>query len=370
MFQFRVQGRLDWPLVLLVIALTALGLAAIYSVDLSRGDSLDFFPTQVVALGLGLIAIIIGAFLHTRWYQSIARFGYVGVLGLLVGVLFFGETIRGTKGWFDVGLMSFQPAELAKIGLVLMLAWVIDRHGRQFDKWQFVIGTGLIMCLYAFLILLQPDLGSSIILASIWFGLLLMTRTKWRYIFGIIGAGVLVLAIGWFFLFAPYQKERIQTFVSPERDPLGAGYNVTQSIIAIGSGKLVGRGLGFGSQSQLHFLPEAHTDFIFAVIAEELGFVGAILLFVVYFLLLWRLLFLARQCGDDFSAYVVLGASALFFFQMVINIGGATGFLPVTGVPFPFVSYGGSSLLVNCTLIGIVLGVVRSQTTQGDLLDT
>ena len=188
----------------------------------------------------------------------------------------------------------------------------------------------------------------------------MFTKTKKRYILGLMGAGVGVFFIGWFFLFAPYQKARLITFLHPESDPLGSGYNVGQSIIAIGAGNLFGRGLGFGSQSQLHFLPEAQTDFIFAVIAEELGFIAVLVVFILYSVLIWRIVALTENCRDDFTVFVLLGIAIMFFVQVMVNVGAATGVLPVTGVTLPFLSYGGSSLVINLFLIGIVESIARS----------
>jgi rod shape determining protein RodA len=247
---------------------------------------------------------------------------------------------------------------------------LIGRYGRKFYTLRFVIATGLITAVLAGLIMLQPDLGSAIILIGLWLGLLMLTRTRKLFLFLIIGAGAAVFIFGWFFFFADYQKERILTFVDPARDPLGAGYNVTQSVIAIGAGNVFGRGLGFGSQSQLHFLPETQTDFIFAVIAEELGFVGVLLVLVLYFILLWRLTTLARRCQSDFDTYTVLGIALLFFIQIVLNIGAAVGLLPVTGITLPFLSYGGSSLIMNFFLIGIAESIARSIYSTADHIIT
>ncbi len=351
----------DWVLIAIVFVLSTVGFAAIYSVDLSRNQgSLTYFPIQLLAFFLGLAVLFIGGALHITIYQSFGRVFYFFALFLLVAVLFFGSTIRGTSGWFRVGGLSFQPAEFAKVALILALSVIINRIGRRFDRIQFVIVTGLTALLPVFLIIAQPDLGSALVLAGVWFGILLLTTPKKRYVFGIVGIALLCAAAGWFTLFKPYQKERILTFLEPGRDPLGTGYNVTQSLIAIGAGKFFGRGLGFGSQSQLRFLPEAQTDFIFSVIAEELGFVGAALVISLYALLLWRLAALAYRCHNDFGAYLVLGTACLFFVQITLNIGAATGFLPVTGVTLPFLSYGGSSLLVNFFLIGAAESVYRS----------
>ncbi len=357
--QSLVRGY-DWTILLVVTLLTCIGLAGIYSVDLSKGDTLTFFPVQVIAFLLGAGILMLAASVHSVFYQSLSRLSYIGVSFLLIGVLFFGVTVRGTTGWFRFAGFSLQPAELAKVSLILFLSWLFYRHGRQYYKWQFVFGSMLVVGLYAGLIMLQPDLGSAFILLSIWFGLLLFSNTKKRYIVALLAAGVGVFFIGWFFLFAPYQKARLVTFMDPSADPLGSGYNVSQSIIAIGAGNLVGRGLGFGSQSQLHFLPEAQTDFIFAVIAEELGFVAVLTIFILYSILIWRIVALTEKCRDDFTVYVLLGIAIMFFTQVMVNIGAATGVLPVTGVTLPFLSYGGSSLVINLFLIGIVESIARS----------
>lgn len=353
--------RFDWVLFSLTIVLTCIGLASIYSVDLSRGAALIYFPTQSLALLLGVIGLFVASQIHVSVYRGAAWVAYLGSLILLVAVLVFGQTIRGTTGWFRIGGMSFQPAEFAKLAFVLCLANWMDMYHRRFDTWQFVISSGLLMLGPVLLIMLQPDLGSASIIGGVWFCMLLVARTKKRYVGAIVGSGVIALLIGWFFLFAPYQKERLLNFMQPERDPLGTGYNVTQSIIAIGSGKLWGRGLGFGSQSQLHFLPEAQTDFIFAVIGEELGFIGILVVLGLYFMILWRMIVIASRAHDDFTAYAVIGVALLFFIQALVNVGAAIGLLPVTGVTLPFVSYGGSSLLMNLVLVGIVQAVAVSE---------
>jgi len=291
--------------------------------------------------------------IHISFYESTARISYLVAFLSLVAVLFFGETIRGTTGWFRIFGFSFQPAEFAKIALVMFLAWRIERQARRFGTWHFVASTLFVTLGLAGLIMLQPDLGSALILLATWFALLVLTGTKKRYIFGLIGIGIFVALVSWVALLKPYQQERIMTFVDPARDPLGSGYNVTQSIIAVGSGQVFGRGLGFGSQSQLHFLPEAQTDFIFSVIGEELGFVGVSIVLVLYLILLIRLVRIAYACRSDFCAYVVLGVASIFLFHIIINIGATVGMLPVTGVTLPFLSYGGSSLIINFLLIGI-----------------
>lgn len=353
---------MDWILLVSALVLSLVGLTTIYSVDLSRGEALNFFSTQSLSLAIALAVFMIISNIHISFYEVSARLVYIGALGLLGAVLFFGTNIRGTTGWFHFFGFSFQPAEFAKLALIIFLAWRIERQGRRFEKWQFVAATGALAFFLIGLILLQPDLGSAAVLAGIWFGLLFLTGTKKRYIFGLVGIAIAFFILSWFFLFKPYQKDRLLTFVNPGLDPLKSGYNVNQSIIAIGSGNFFGRGLGFGSQSQLHFLPEAQTDFIVSVIGEELGFFGLVILLLLYCIMLWRLVLIAARCRTDFSAYLVLGSVLLFFLQFMVNTGAAVGILPVTGVTLPFVSYGGSSLIINFFLLGLAESALIAST--------
>ncbi|PIZ95082.1 MAG: rod shape-determining protein RodA [Candidatus Magasanikbacteria bacterium CG_4_10_14_0_2_um_filter_33_14] len=350
----------DWILFFSSFILSLVGLSTIYSVDLSRGDILNFTSRQVIALVLAILVFFISSFLHVTFYESAARPVYFLAIVLLIAVLFLGVTIRGTTGWFRFFGFSFQPAEFAKVALVILLAWRIERQARRFDKWQFVLVMFTLTLVLVGLILLQPDLGSASILLAVCFGLLVLVGTKKKYIFGIITMAILAGVVGWFFIFQDYQKDRIMTFIDPTLDPLGSGYNVTQSIIAVGSGQFLGRGLGFGSQSQLHFLPEAQTDFIVSVIGEELGFVGFFIVLALYFILLWRLVNMAYNARNDFASFLPLGVSLVFFSHIVVNIGAAVGLLPVTGVTLPFLSYGGSSLIINFLLLGIAESAARS----------
>jgi rod shape determining protein RodA len=359
-FILKIFRKTDWWLIITTIILSFIGLAAIYSIDLSRGDSLIYIPRQITALLLGLIVLFVSASFHISFYENSSKFFYIFSIILLIAVLFFGDNIRGTTGWFRIFGFSFQPAEFAKLALVIFLAWRIERQARRFEKWQFILVLIFLTLVPVFLILLQPDLGSASILLGLCFMILIAVGIKKRYVFILLASTLLIFVFSWMFLFQDYQKQRIITFTSPELDPLGSGYNVLQSIIAVGSGQIKGRGLGFGSQSQLHFLPEAQTDFIFSVIGEELGFVGTSMVLVLYLILIWRFFYIARQTRNDFSAYLVLGIAFLFFFQIVINIGATIGLLPVTGVTLPFLSYGGSSLMINYFLIGIVQSVAKT----------
>ena len=301
----------DWVLFLAVLLVVALGMAAIYSVDLSRGQELSYFRRQFIATTVGLILCFAASLTQYTFFRSYAKLFYGLSLLLLVGVLIFGVNIRGTRGWFNIAGFSFQPVEAAKIGVIFILSYIVYHFGRRFERPLFFFGTGFFTLLAIGLVMLQPDLGSSLIIASIWLGTMIMVGTRTSYIVGIILTGIIVAIFAWFFLLQTYQKERVLTFLNPERDPLGQGYNSTQAIIAIGSGKFFGRGLGFGSQSQLRFLPEAQTDFIFTVIGEELGLAGISALLFLFFLILYRLIRIVQRASDDFVAVTISGIAIL-----------------------------------------------------------
>jgi rod shape determining protein RodA len=351
----RVSWReFDWPLLAAIFLLCAIGFAAIYSVDLSRGSVLLYSKKQLAAFCLGAVFLFLSAFAAPTIFRAYAKWIYAGSIFALIAVLIFGENIRGTTGWFTLSGFSIQPVEFAKIGLILMLAYVASNFGRRFDRPLFFCGTGIITLIPIFLTLLQPDLGSAILLGAIWFGLMWIVGVRKLFLLAFVALFAVVSIIAWLYLLAPYQKDRILNFVDPARDPLGSGYNTVQSVIAVGSGGIFGRGLGFGSQSQLRFLPETQTDFIFSVISEELGMAGVMVILFLYIMIIWRLILIAKRTKDDFTAFVAIGAVILFFSQFFINIGANIGIMPVTGVTLPFVSYGGSSLLANMILVGII----------------
>lgn len=348
----------DWLLFFSALLLCLLGLAAVYSVGLSRGPVDAYFRKQLIALAIGLAGLFFASWMQPSFFRLGAKPFYFFSVLLMVAVLVLGTTIRGTRGWFAFGGFSFQPVELAKAALILILGYSISNFGRRFERPLYFFGTLVIALVLIGLTMLQPDLGSAVLLGTIWFALMLLTKARRLYIFSFIGIGIAGAVFAWFFLLHPYQKERVLTFVNPERDPLGAGYNTTQAIIAVGSGKFFGKGLGFGSQSQLRFLPEAQTDFVFSVIGEELGFAGVAVMLILFAILLWRLLLLAEKTDDDFSAIVVSGIAVLFASQLFINVGANLGLLPVTGVTLPLVSYGGSSLIINLVLVGVAESMV------------
>lgn len=362
MFRFLSRYRsLDWLLIGGVFGMILLGLLAIASVDLSYNSSFYLLKHELIALSIGVVALFVLAGVHPEFFRATSRSWYFVGIALLIGVLLFGQTIRGTKGWFQFIGFSFQPVEFMKLALVLTFARVIDRRGRSFQTALFFFGTALLVLLPMALVMGQPDLGSALVLGGVWLWLVFFVGTRRAYILLLLSSFIVVAALGWFVLLKPYQKERLVSFVQPERDPLGTGYNVQQSIIALGSGGWFGKGFGFGSQNQLNFLPERQTDFVFSVIGEELGFVGVLALFGCYILVGWRIIRAAIMARDDFTLAVLMGCLGLWLAQVVINLGGTMGLLPVTGITLPFVSYGGSSLIMNMMLLGIVVSIVNHQ---------
>ncbi|MCR4313795.1 MAG: rod shape-determining protein RodA [Candidatus Uhrbacteria bacterium] len=353
----HVRG-IDWALLLAVFGLVLLGLAAIYSVELSQ-DAAKFVHVkkQIAALLLGVGVFLVVVPSNYRLLQNYALILYLVCLALLIGVLIFGQTVRGATGWYVVGPVSFQPVEFMKITLIIGLATYFARRGKRVFDLRTFFESGVITFLPILFVLMQPDFGSASILLGIWAFFLLYAGIPWRYIMALAFTGTGLFVLGWNFFFADYQRARILTFLDPSIDPLGEGYNVTQAIIAVGSGRWLGSGLGFGTQSQLKFLPESQTDFIFAVVAEELGFLGTMFLLGAFVLVLYCVFRQARQATDDFTAYLLLGIVAVFFLQFFVNVGMNLGLFPVTGIGLPFVSYGGSSLVVMLILFAIVQSV-------------
>lgn len=341
-----------------IIGLIALGLTAIYSVDLSRDLRLNLLNKQLFSVGLGVASLVILSMLQPTLYRSSAKLAYLSSLLLLVLVLIFGHEIRGTKGWFVIAGFSFQPVEYAKIGLILLLAYSSSRFGRRFERPLYVIGTAVIAFIPVILTLRQPDVGSAMILLIVWFGIMCLVGIRPLHIFFIFLAGSIGLILAWSFYFNGVQKARFTSFLNPDEHSVTTGYNVNQAMIAVGSGQLFGKGIGQGSQSQLRFLPEAQTDFIFSVIAEELGLVGASAVLLLCGIVLWRFLVIMRTTDDDFVAVAVGGFAVLFFCQCLLNIGAEIGIVPLTGVTVPFVSYGGSSMIINLVMIGMVQSMV------------
>ena len=346
--------KADWILFGSLLALTVVGLLMVYSIGASyETSSLLQFKKQIVAVLMGLAGLIVLTILDYRQVRSLGAVVYVGGLVLLVAVLVFGSTIRGTQGWFRVGALSFQPVELAKVTFAVFLAAYFSKHVYRRLTWVAFFGSVVALMGYVIPVLAQPDFGSAMVLVAMWLVGVSFAGMKWK-------AWVLLLVVGvagslalWQFGLKPYQKDRLMSFVNPQMDPLGAGYNVIQAQTAIGSGGLLGKGMGEGSQSRLRFLPEASTDFMFAVVGEELGFVGVGLILALFAAVLIRLLLIGRAAEDQFVGIYCGMIAGMFGMHVLVNAGMNLGIMPVTGIPLPFASAAASSLVAGYLAIGL-----------------
>lgn len=350
----------DGVLTLTVLFLSAIGLLELWGLRVNAPESANYFFKQLIFVGAGLAAMIFFSLIDARLYKNYSSFLlviYFFSLLALAAVLLFGGETRGMTGWFKFGEISFAPVEAAKLVLVLILAKYFSARHVEVYRTRHIIVSVVYAALPVFLVLCQPDLGSSLILILIWFGIVLLSGMKQRHLLIVLSLGCLMAILAWLFILKPYQKERMLTFLNPAKDPLGYSYNLIQSKIAVGSGSLWGKGLGQGSQGQLNFLPEKHTDFIFSVFAEEWGFCGAIFLFTVYFLFFYRLVRIIFVCGNNFFRLFVAGFAVMVFSQTAINVGMCLGLMPITGISLPFLSYGGSNLLINFVAVGIAQNI-------------
>lgn len=339
-----------------LLILTSLAALFSYSVRLTPPDY-TIFVRQLIFTVVGLGVIVVVTRVDYRIVGSLHWYLYAIGLLLLVAVQLFGQTVRGTTGWFVIGEFQFQPVELIKPIMAVVLAKWLSQRTAQWRSGRILLGSGALMAAPVGLVLLQPDFGSAVVLMAMWLGLMLWLPLPRRWTVGMGVAGLALAVFGWLFLLQPYQQERILTFIDPGRDPLGSGYNVRQAVTAVGSGQIFGRGLGLGPQSQLNFLPERHTDFIFASISEELGLLGSLAIVGLFGLLLWRTGIIVRASRDPFGALMGFSIGAWLFVQTAINILMNIGLFPVTGLPLPFLSYGGSSLLAGCIAIGLLENV-------------
>jgi len=349
--------KLDWLVLVCVFLLLAIGMMALYSVSTIDGKlNLDHFNKQLISIAIGLSALFFFTFYDYRVLNYYGTKLYFGALAILLAVLFFGTRVRGTEGWIGFGNLNFQPVELVKLIMIIFLASFLSKKKTELSGFMKMMVSMVLVSIPVFLIFKQPDFGSSAVIIGIWFGMLLVSGITRK---NLMILGVLILALifcGSFFL-KGYQRSRLINFVDPYNDPKGSGYNVIQSTVAVGSGKLWGKGLGQGSQSQLNFLPEKHTDFIFAVIAEELGLVGAGIILLLFGVLLYRMKKTAELARDNFGHLIVVGITLMFFLQIFVNVGMNIGFSPVAGVPLPLLSFGGSSLITVLASVGIIQSV-------------
>jgi len=343
--------RLDASLLLLVLLVLAVGLAMVYS---ASGQDAVFVEGQALRLGLGLVVMMGLSQVPPRILRMWTPWLYgVGVI-LLLATWFVGVG-RGTQRWLDFGVVRFQPSEIMKLAVPMMVAWYL--HPRILPpRFRDLLVSLALMAIPAVLIVHQPDLGTAMLVAVSGGFTLFLAGVSWRIIFGFAGAGVAALPLLWLFM-KEYQRNRVRTFLDPEADPLGQGWNIIQSKIAVGSGGLTGKGFLNGTQSRLDFIPERHTDFILAVLSEEFGFVGVSLLLLLYLMIIGRGLVIAGLARDTYSRLLAGSLAMILFVYVVVNGGMVSGMLPVVGVPLPLISYGGTSAVTLLAGIGILMSV-------------
>jgi len=348
-------GGLDIGLISAVFLLSLLGLVTMYTFD---GNN-DYFNRQIIWIGLALVAFFVALIPDYRFLRTgnVAFFLYIGIVVILILVLIFGETVKGAQSRFDFLLFSLQPSDPAKLFLIILLAKYFSKRHELIKSFRHILVPGLYALIVFGLVFIQPDFGSAIILFLVWLGMVLVAGISFRHL-AIVGVvGVIVFGGLWNFGFQEYQKERVMTFLNPLEDIQGAGYNAYQSTIAVGSGEIFGKGVGYGTQSKLQFLPEYETDFIFAAFAEEWGLVGVVLLFALFGVVIWRILHHALLGATNFERMFAVGVAVLLISHFTVHIGMNIGFLPVTGTTIPFLSYGGSHLLTEFIAIGMVIAM-------------
>lgn len=324
-----------------------------------------FFEKQIIWIILGLVIFFAVRSIDWKFLKRNSLFimlAYTATNILLVLLLILKHKTNGAKSWFNFGYFSFEPSDLIKILIILILAKYFSLRHVEIANIKHIIISAIYAGAPAFLILIQPDFGSAAIIFTIWLGMILASGVNKKHLFLLILIIIAVSLLGWFYTLAPYQKLRIKTFVNPLLDPRGAGYNIAQSKIAVGSGHILGKGIGYGSQSRLNFLPEPETDFIFAAFAEEWGFLGISFIFIFFGIFLWRIIsaaFVENIGKSNFEKLMAIGIGFLFFSQFIINVGMNIGMLPVTGLTLPFMSYGGSHLISSFTILGIFSSFAR-----------
>lgn len=355
---FELFQRIDWMMLTVALTLTSIGLVAIYGIGISQEPAdLFLFQKQFVTAVIGCVGIFV---LTLFDYRHLRAYGFILFLigaALLLSVLFFGIEVNGTQGWFRLGILSFQPIEVAKVTLAIYLAALYAKRGRGRLSWTTFLMGGVATAIYVVLALFQPDFGSSMVLVLVWGGISAFAGLPKRAWYLIPLLLLTTGAVVWTYGLKDYQRGRIESYLDPTTDPRGSGYNAIQARIAIGSGGILGKGIGEGSQARLRFLPAAATDFIFAVVGEEMGLVGITFVFVMFFLLLSRFLRLGDESGDDFAAYLLVGIGSIYLVHLAVNAGMNLGLLPITGIPMPFLSAAASNLLVVYACIGLAQSV-------------
>lgn len=404
---YKLQDRFDFGIFIPTVLLIIIGLMAIYSSTVNHPTASGNFQKQLISAFIALFIFFVIYFLPQQTIKIFAIPAYAASIFLLVVVLFAGKTVFGSKSWLSMGPLGFQPSEFAKLGTILMLAYWFTYRNRDINNVKDIAISLCIGFLPVFLILLEPDTGTAIVFAIITVAMMFWAGLSLFSLFVVLSPGVVIftslfgtkalliililIAIALFFfkkdlfnsitvfiinlasaflfdfvyrLMKPHQQRRIDAFLDPSADPLGSGYNALQAKVAIGSGGLSGKGYLQGSQTQLRFIPAQWTDFIYSVIGEEFGFIGSLIVLILFVIIFIRLLNLSSLAKDQFSGLVIIGVLAFLFAHFAVNIGMNVGITPVVGLPLPFLSFGGSSLIVNMMVIGIMLNIYRNRKTH------
>lgn len=363
----KLLKRVDVYILVIVLLLSIIGVVAIYSAGYNSDVSSDEYTKQIIWISVGIIAMLVTVLLH---YNLTATLGYplYGLVLVLLILVLFTPSVNGARSWFDLGFFTLQPSELMKIAYILVLAKVLEKM-RDKDKNFINSFKGLAIVFLVFivpfaLIAIQPDFGTAAVFVAITAFMLYKAKLDYKYIIAVILILLVLIPVVYFFILNETQQERILVFFNPERDPLGSGYNAIQSKLAVGSGKIFGTGILSGTQTQYGYLPVKSSDFIYSVISEEMGFIISSLVVVMYVVLLLRIVKIAKETEDFLGSAICMGAFGMLFFHFLENVGMTIGLMPITGIPLPFLSYGGSSTIVNFIVIGLVLSVcVRRKQT-------
>lgn len=362
--QARAFAHIDWFVLLSALAISLLGLVTMRSFSAEN----SFFEKQIIWICIAFVAFFVASIPEYAFLRRTSVIAALfSVVVLLLGLVFvFGSIVKGAQNRFDLGIFAVQPSDPAKLLLVLLLSKYFARRHVEIAAIRHIFVSGAYAFAVFVLVFFQPDFGSAIIVACIWLGMVLVAGISWKHLLALLIAAIVILTGLWNYGLHPYQKQRVMTFLHPLADIRGTGYNAYQSTIAVGSGELLGKGIGYGTQSKLQFLPEYQTDFIFAAYAEEWGFVGVLLLLGLFAVLIFRILVIAGHAGDNFGMLFCMGIAIYFIAQFTVHVGMNIGLLPITGTTLPFMSYGGSHLLTEYVALGILMGMRRHSrsTTQ------
>ncbi|MEK7060180.1 MAG: rod shape-determining protein RodA [Patescibacteria group bacterium] len=354
----KVLKKIDWLLVFFVLPIVLAGLFTMKSFTPQEG-SINFFDKQIIWIILAFVIFFVFSFIDFRFLRrtNVLVTLFLIFCGLLIILFIVGHIAKGAQSWFSFGVFSFQPSDMMKLILILILSKYFSRRHVEIRNIKHIFISGFYAFVPFVLVLLQPDFGSAMVIFLIWFGMVLVSGISKTHLFFVFLGGAVVFASLWIFALAPYQKDRIVNFINPLADIHASGYNASQSTIAVGSGQVFGKGLGFGTQSRLKFLPQPQSDFIFAAFAEEWGFVGSFFILLLYGLTIWRILHSASLGLSNFEMLFGMGIAIFFMSHILINIGMNLGLLPITGIPLPFMSYGGSHLVTEFAGLGILMNM-------------